>query len=62
VELENPALGVFGHQASPIRLSRTPNAPRTAPGLGQHSQAISTGIAGLSEERFAALSAAGLFE
>jgi crotonobetainyl-CoA:carnitine CoA-transferase CaiB-like acyl-CoA transferase len=62
VDLDNPALGRFGHQASPIRLSRTPAAMRTAPGLGQHTHSIATSIAGLSEARFAELSAAGLFE
>jgi crotonobetainyl-CoA:carnitine CoA-transferase CaiB-like acyl-CoA transferase len=62
VDLDNPALGRFGHQASPIRLSRTPAAMRTAPGLGQHTQSIATSIAGMSEARFAELSAAGLFE
>jgi len=62
VDLDNPALGRFGHQASPIRMSRTPAAMRTAPGLGQHTHSIATSIAGLSEARFAELSAASLFE
>jgi crotonobetainyl-CoA:carnitine CoA-transferase CaiB-like acyl-CoA transferase len=62
VDLDNPALGRFAHQASPIRMSRTPAAMRTAPGLGQHTHFIATSIAGLSEARFAELAAAGLFE
>jgi crotonobetainyl-CoA:carnitine CoA-transferase CaiB-like acyl-CoA transferase len=62
VALDNPALGRFEHQASPIRLSRTPAAMRTAPGLGEHTHSVCTDIAGLSEARFAELSAAGLFE
>jgi crotonobetainyl-CoA:carnitine CoA-transferase CaiB-like acyl-CoA transferase len=62
VSLDNPALGRFEHQASPIRLSRTPAAMRTAPNLGQHTHSICTSIAGMSEARFAELSAAGLFE
>jgi crotonobetainyl-CoA:carnitine CoA-transferase CaiB-like acyl-CoA transferase len=62
VDIDNPALGRFGHQASPIRLSRTPAAMRTAPDLGQHTHSIATSIAGVSEARFAELSAAGLFE
>jgi crotonobetainyl-CoA:carnitine CoA-transferase CaiB-like acyl-CoA transferase len=62
VVLDNPALGKFEHQASPIRLSRTPAAMRTAPNLGQHTHSICTSIAGMSEARFAELSAAGLFE
>jgi benzylsuccinate CoA-transferase BbsF subunit len=62
VMLDNPALGPFLHQASPIRLSRTPAQMRTAPALGQHSRTIATEIAGITEARFAELSAAGLFE
>jgi crotonobetainyl-CoA:carnitine CoA-transferase CaiB-like acyl-CoA transferase len=60
--LDNPALGTFAHQASPIRLTRTPAQMRTAPALGQHSHTIATKLAGLTEARFAELSAAGLFE
>lgn len=62
VALDNPALGRFEHQASPIRLSRTAAAMRTAPGLGQHTHSICTSIAGMSEARYAELAAAGLFE
>ncbi len=62
VPLDNPALGAFEHQASPIRLSRTPSMMRTAPNLGQHTHSICTSIIGMREARFAELSAAGLFE
>jgi crotonobetainyl-CoA:carnitine CoA-transferase CaiB-like acyl-CoA transferase len=62
VALDNPALGRFEHQASPIRMSRTGAVMRTAPGLGEHTKSIVTGIAGLSEARFAELQAAGVFE
>lgn len=62
VELDNPALGRFGHQASPIRFSRTGAVTQTAPALGQHNHAISTGLAGISDARFGELSAAGVFE
>jgi crotonobetainyl-CoA:carnitine CoA-transferase CaiB-like acyl-CoA transferase len=62
VMLDNPAVGRFAHQAAPIRLTRTPAQMRAAPGLGQHSHTIATQLAGVTEARFAELSAAGLFE
>ena len=62
VALDNPALGRFEHQTSPIHLSRTPASMRTAPALGEHTRSVVTGAAGLSEARFAELAAAGLFE
>ena len=62
VDLENPALGRFAHQASPIHLSRTPAALRTAPGLGEHTKQICREIVGLSDRRIAELEAAGVFE
>ncbi|MEP7209517.1 MAG: CoA transferase [Alphaproteobacteria bacterium] len=62
VDLPNPALGRFEHQASPIHLSRTPAALRTAPGLGEHTRQICSEIIGLSPQRIAELEAAGVFE
>lgn len=62
VDLANPALGRFEHQASPIHLSRTPAVMRSAPGLGEHTNKICSEIAGLSPQRIAELAAAGVFE
>jgi crotonobetainyl-CoA:carnitine CoA-transferase CaiB-like acyl-CoA transferase len=62
VALDNPALGCFEHQASPIHISGLPGAIRTAPGLGQHTDDICQRIAGLSPQRIAEMRAAGVFE
>jgi crotonobetainyl-CoA:carnitine CoA-transferase CaiB-like acyl-CoA transferase len=60
--LDNPALGTFGHQATPVALSRTPSAMRTAPNLGQHNRQIACEILGLPESLFDELHHAKLFE
>jgi crotonobetainyl-CoA:carnitine CoA-transferase CaiB-like acyl-CoA transferase len=60
--LENPVLGLFGHQAPPFKLSRTPAQVSTAPGLGQHTEEIVRARSGLSAERFLELQSSGLFE
>jgi crotonobetainyl-CoA:carnitine CoA-transferase CaiB-like acyl-CoA transferase len=62
IDLANPTLGRFEHQASPIHLSRTPAVLRTAPGLGEHTKQICSEIVGLSPQRIAELEAAGVFE
>lgn len=62
VALDNPALGVFEHQGSPLHLSRTPAHIRTAPALGQHTDDICRDIAGLAQARIDDLRASGLFE
>ncbi len=61
-DADNPVLGRFAHQGSPVHLARTPATIRTAPALGEHTDAICTRIAGMTPERVAALRADGLFE
>jgi crotonobetainyl-CoA:carnitine CoA-transferase CaiB-like acyl-CoA transferase len=60
--LEHSMLGAFGHMATPLCLSRSALLPYRAPGLGEHSEAIATHIAGLSAERFHVLQALGVFQ
>lgn len=60
-DLQHPLLGVFGHQRTPISLSRTPLETRRAPSLGEHSAEISQQIAGLSPDEVAALQADGMY-
>jgi crotonobetainyl-CoA:carnitine CoA-transferase CaiB-like acyl-CoA transferase len=62
VKLDNPALGAFEHQASPIHISGRPGTIRTAPGMGEHSDEICSDIAGLSAKRIAELRSLGVFE
>jgi crotonobetainyl-CoA:carnitine CoA-transferase CaiB-like acyl-CoA transferase len=62
LQLQHPILGAFGHMATPLQLSRSTLAPYRAPSLGEHSEAIATGVAGLSRERFQALQALGVFQ
>lgn len=62
VTLDNAALGPFEHQVSPIRFSRTPRSVQTAPGLGEDTQRICRDIVGMTDQRFAELQAAGVFE
>jgi crotonobetainyl-CoA:carnitine CoA-transferase CaiB-like acyl-CoA transferase len=61
-QLDNPVLGAFGHQAQPVKLSRTPSRMTTAPGLGQHTEMICRQFAGLSAEAYADLLTSDLFE
>jgi crotonobetainyl-CoA:carnitine CoA-transferase CaiB-like acyl-CoA transferase len=60
--LDNPVLGAFEHQASPIHISERPGTMRTAPALGEHTDQICAAIAGLSAGRIAELRALGVFE
>ena len=50
--IDNPVLGVFGHQAPPFKLSRTPARLSTAPGLGQHTEDVVRFRSGVAAERF----------
>ena len=61
VPIEHPLLGVFGHQATPFRLSRTPIAVRRAPSLGEHVDEVCRDIAGMSPETIETLRQEGLF-
>jgi crotonobetainyl-CoA:carnitine CoA-transferase CaiB-like acyl-CoA transferase len=38
--VDHPLLGAFPHQASPVRLSATPQRMRPAPRIGEHTRAI----------------------
>ena len=62
VTLDHPALGPFGHIATPIRFSRDRFEPFRAPGMGEHSRAIAHELCGLDAGRIAALDQAGVFE
>ena len=62
VTLDHPHLGVFGHVATPIRLSRDRLEPYRAPAIGEHSERIARNIAGLDPARFAELNQMGLFK
>ncbi|NBC36172.1 hypothetical protein GTZ99_06325 [Novosphingobium sp. FSY-8] len=62
VTLDHPILGPFGHIATPIRLSRDGFVPFRAPGMGEHAHAIAHELCGLSDERIAAMEAAGVFQ
>ncbi len=60
--IDHPTLGAFGHQTTPVALSRTPAAMRTAPDLGQHNEYVAREIVGLSEAAFNDLRTAKFFE
>ena len=62
ITLDNPVLGLFGHQATPIALSRTPAVISTAPSLGQHTEATVRQLCGLDDAGYQQLLASGLFE
>ncbi len=60
VDAPDPELGTMAMPAVPVRLSATPGTIRSpAPALGEHSRAVLV-QAGLSEDRIAALLAAGV--
>ncbi|KLE34604.1 CaiB/BaiF CoA-transferase family protein [Aurantiacibacter luteus] len=61
VTLDHPLLGPFGHIATPIAFSRDGMVPYRAPGMGEHTRAVATGIAGLPEDRFEDLLEQGIF-
>lgn len=61
VTLDHPLLGPFGHARTPISFSRDTVVPYRAPRLGEHGEQVATQIAGLSAQRFAELSLAGVF-
>jgi crotonobetainyl-CoA:carnitine CoA-transferase CaiB-like acyl-CoA transferase len=61
VTLDHAALGPFGHVRTPITFSRSRTAPFRAPRMGEHCREIARALAGLSEERIAALEQLGVF-
>lgn len=60
VELPHPTAGTVPLVASPIRLSATPVRYRPPPTLGQHTDAVLSGLLGLSEAEIQALRADGI--
>jgi crotonobetainyl-CoA:carnitine CoA-transferase CaiB-like acyl-CoA transferase len=60
--LDHLKLGAFEHQATPISLSRSRRAMFPAPALGQHTEHVCREVLGMSEQQFAALAAANVFE
>jgi crotonobetainyl-CoA:carnitine CoA-transferase CaiB-like acyl-CoA transferase len=60
--LDHPLLGTFGHVRTPLTLSRSTVSPYRAPRLGEHSAAVATQLAGLSEERVRELQSSGVFQ
>jgi crotonobetainyl-CoA:carnitine CoA-transferase CaiB-like acyl-CoA transferase len=60
--LDHPLLGAFGHVRTPVSLSRSALSPYRAPRLGEHSLAVATQLAGLSEERAQQLQSSGVFK
>ena len=53
--VEHPLLGAFAHQASPIRLSTTPQRMRPAPRFGEHTRQICRDVLKLDEATIAEL-------
>ncbi|MBL8552166.1 MAG: CoA transferase [Hyphomonadaceae bacterium] len=59
--LEHALLGAFAHQSTPITFSRSQRRMRSAPRLGEHTEAICREVIGLSQDEIAELRAADLF-
>lgn len=62
VTLPHPLLGPFGHIATPIAFSRDRLEPFRAPAMGEHCAEVARTLCGLSDDRIAALEAAGVFQ
>jgi crotonobetainyl-CoA:carnitine CoA-transferase CaiB-like acyl-CoA transferase len=62
VDAAHPILGVFGHQAPPYKLSRTPAVVQRAPLLGEHTREVYMNDLGMSEDEFRLLESAGAFK
>jgi benzylsuccinate CoA-transferase BbsF subunit len=61
--MKHRELGKFTHLGQPHILSKTPPKPyRPAPCLGEHTEYVCTQLLGMSEEEFAELLVAGVFE
>lgn len=61
-ELEHPIVGKFGHQAPPVKLSRTPAQVKLAPALGEHTLDICKRIIGLDDQQIQSLQDDKLFQ
>jgi crotonobetainyl-CoA:carnitine CoA-transferase CaiB-like acyl-CoA transferase len=60
-EIEHPLIGTLRVLGTPLKLSDTPAAIRTAPPtLGQHTETVLTGDLGLSSAETAALRTKGV--
>jgi len=62
VTLRHAKLGPFGHVRTPLTLSRDAVEPFRPPSLGEHGEAIARDLAGLDDERIAALRDLGVFK
>ncbi len=61
VRVAHPEAGQHAYAAQPWRLSSTPGGVRLpAPGLGEHSRAVLTGLLGMDDAAYAQLEAAGV--
>jgi crotonobetainyl-CoA:carnitine CoA-transferase CaiB-like acyl-CoA transferase len=61
ITLGHAQLGAFAHMRTPISFSRSVQCPYPAPGIGEHSEQIACGPAGLTAERFLELARQELF-
>jgi crotonobetainyl-CoA:carnitine CoA-transferase CaiB-like acyl-CoA transferase len=63
VELEHPEAGTLSLLANPMKLSATPPSyPLPPPVLGEHTDAVLSGVLGMSADRIAALRRAGVIQ
>ena len=62
VRLDHPEMGLRSYDAPSFQLSRTPHELRRAPLLGEHTHFVATELLGYSDEEFATLLAAGVFQ
>jgi crotonobetainyl-CoA:carnitine CoA-transferase CaiB-like acyl-CoA transferase len=60
--LSHPRLGDFGHVRTPLEFSVDKVAAYRAPALGEHNSEIVCEVAGLSKQRFAELTEAGVMQ
>jgi crotonobetainyl-CoA:carnitine CoA-transferase CaiB-like acyl-CoA transferase len=61
VPLPHARLGTFGHVRTPMSFSRDVCMPFRPPSIGEHSASIARELGGLSGDRVAVLTAAGVF-
>ena len=54
-DIDHPARGRFSVIGSPVRLSDSPFAPTRAPLMGEHTEAVLTGLGGFSADEVRAL-------
>ena len=61
IPIEHPILGVFGHIAPALKLSKNKAEVRTSPCLGEHNEYVCTQLLGMSDEEFTGLVQDGVF-